>query len=153
MPAQLYNQDLNIKQHENKHLGFVCFDISLMLSCQIPWTCLKLDYRGRDSNVLLLLLLTLVHGFNPSLWIVRWLSGTMIPYDYTALMKVLQGHLYWWPTWNDGAGYGWHISRTFSGKSKTRNDIQVAFIKFDIGITPRMNDLLDQKLPICQLLD
>ena len=68
-------------------------------------------------------------------------------------MKVLQGHLYWWPTWNDGAGYGWHISRTFSGKSKTRNDIQVAFIKFDIGITPRMNDLLDQKLPICQLLD
>lgn len=50
MPAQLYNQDLNIKQHENKHLGFVCFDISSMLSCQIPWTCLKLDYRGRDSN-------------------------------------------------------------------------------------------------------
>ena len=88
------------------------------------------------SGTLLLLLLTLVHGFNPSLWIVRWLSGTMIPYDYTALMKVLQGHLYWWPTWNDGAGYGWHISRTFSGKSKTRNDIQVAFIKFDIGITP-----------------
>ena len=35
---------------KNKHLEFVCFDIPLMLSCQIPLRYLKLAYRGRDSK-------------------------------------------------------------------------------------------------------